>query len=68
MRFFKAVLPNINISFAVALIVVTILNEFNPMMGFLQGRPAAVLIVISSVLTIINGIVLYSSWRKSRKE
>ena len=39
MRHFKALLPHLSIALSLALLVLGILNEFNPRAGFLQGNP-----------------------------
>ena len=39
MKFFRAILPNLSISLQLALIVLVILDIFNPRVGLLSGAP-----------------------------
>lgn len=66
MRFLKALLPNVSIAFCVALLVLTILNEYNPRLGLLQGQAATTLIVLCCVFSIASAVVLYASWRAEK--
>ena len=42
--FMERILPHINIALSAALLIVAVLHLFNPMMGFLNGKAAFVLI------------------------
>lgn len=66
MRFFKGFFPNLTISLAAALLVVGILNEFNPRMGFLQGKAALALICLSCLCSMVCAAALYISWRRGK--
>lgn len=67
MRFLiERFLPHFNIALSLSLIVVTILNIYNPMMGFLQGTPAVVLIGAECVISICNAVSAYVLWRRAR--
>ena len=66
MRFLKAILPNLTISLCAALLTLGILNEFNPRMGFLQGKPALVLVCLTCVCGIVSAAVLYISYRREK--
>ena len=61
-------LPHLNIALSLALVVIAILNVFNPMMGFLYGTPAFVLICVECVVSIINAVTSYTAWRKQRNK
>ena len=64
MKFIKAAIPHLTIALALALLVLEICNEYNPFMGFLQGRPAMVLIAATSVCAVCCGALLYAKQRK----
>ena len=64
MRFIKGFLPHLSAALAIALLVVAILNEFNPRMGFLQGKPALALIGLSCLCALICAVLLYAEQRK----
>ena len=68
MKFLKVALPNISISFAISLLVVLILDSYNPMMGFLMGTPFQILVVMTCISAIATGIVLYASQFKKRRK
>ena len=67
MRFWRAVLPNLNISLVLATLTVVILDSFNPMMGFMSGLPFLILITVTLLCSLATSIVLYRSWRRRRK-
>ena len=66
MRFFKSFLPNLTIALAISLAVIVILDNRNPMMGFLMGTQFMVLAISTCVCAILSSIVLYASWRRKR--
>ncbi len=66
MKWIRRALPHLTIAFAIALLTVAILNEFNPRMGFLQGRPALVLICAACLCAAACGAVLYSRDRREK--
>lgn len=68
MKYLKAVLPNVSIALTISLFVVIILDNRNPMMGFLVGAPFLVLAVLTCVVSLATAIVLYVSWVKSGRE
>lgn len=68
MKFLKIALPNISISLAISLLVVLILDNYNPMMGFLMGTPFQILALLTCVSAIATGIVLYASQFKKKKK
>ncbi len=65
-NFSEKIIPNLNIALSLALLVVAILNMFNPMMGFLYGKPAFILIAAECVVSVINAVTSYVSWRRRR--
>ena len=69
MRFLiERFLPHLNIALSIALIVIAILNIYNPMMGFLYGTPAFVLICAECLVSFMNAVASYIIWRKERKK
>lgn len=67
MRFLKAILPNLSIALSLALIVLVILDNRNPFMGFLRSGQAQILILIAALVSMLTAIVLYASWRRENK-
>ena len=67
MKFLKAVLPNMSIAMSLALIVLVIVDNRNPFMGFLRSPYAHVLIIASALTAMLTGIVLYASWRSENR-
>lgn len=66
MKWIKAALPHLTIALAIALLVLGILNEYNPRMGFLEGRPALALIGLTCVCAIASAAVLYALYRQEK--
>lgn len=58
MNFFKRALPHLTIALALALLVLAILNEFNPRVGFLQGKGALLIIALTCLCAAACGVVL----------
>ena len=56
MRILKKVLPHVTIALAVALLVVVIVDIYNPMMGFLKGRPFLVLAVLEVLCSLATAL------------
>ena len=65
MKFFRAILPNLTIALQLALLVLVILDVFNPRVGLLSGVPFVVLFAVSFVCTVATAVVLYAGWRTS---
>ena len=65
MRFFRAILPNLSISLQLALIVLVILDIFNPRVGLLSGAPFVVLFAAAAVCAVATAVVLYAGWRNN---
>lgn len=68
MKFLKAVLPNISIALTISLLVVIILDNRNPTMGFLTGAPFLALAVLSCAASLATAVVLYASWLKNGRK
>ena len=66
MKFFRAILPNLSISLQLALLVLVILDVFNPRVGLLSGLPFVLLFAAAFIAAVATAIVLYADWRKSR--
>ena len=64
MKFLKAVLPNISIALSLSLLVLVIVDNRNPMMGFFRSVQAQILIAVASVIAIATAAVLYAVWRR----
>ncbi len=64
MKFFRAILPNLSISLQLALIVLVILDIFNPHVGLLSGLPFVLLFAAAALCAIATAAVLYASWRR----
>ena len=65
MRKFKDLMANLSICMAVALMVIAVLNDFNPMMAFLSGRVTKIYIFIFGAVVIVSS-VLNMTRRKRR--
>ena len=55
MKFLKAVLPNISIALSLSLLVLVIVDNRNPMMGFLRSVQAQILIAVAAVIASDRG-------------
>lgn len=58
MRILKTILPHLTIALAVTLTVVVIVNVYNPMMGFLVGKPFQVLVILEVLCSLATAICL----------
>lgn len=61
MRMIKKLLPHFTIALAVALIVVVILDIYNPMMGFLRGKPFQILALAEVLCSLATSICFLCS-------
>lgn len=66
MKFLKSFLPNFTIVLSIALVVLLYLDNRNPMMGFLYGKPFVLLGVTLAICSISVSIMYYISWQKER--
>jgi len=57
-------LPHLTVSCSLALIVLAIVNGYNPRMGFLQGTEAQILITVTGILSVLTAIVLIAKTDK----
>ncbi len=57
MKLLKKIIPNLAISFSLAMLVIAILNVFNPRMGFLDSKQALVLIILTVVFSVFSSIL-----------
>ena len=48
-----------------ALIVLVVLDVFNPVMGFLKGWPFLVLFLLDAAASLTTAVLLYRDWRRS---
>ena len=60
MKLLKKVVPHLAVSFSLATLVITILNIFNPRMGFLSSKQAVVLIILTAVLSLLSSALYIS--------
>ncbi len=66
MKIFRAILPNLTISLQLALIVLVILDVFNPHVGLLSGAPFVLLFAAAALCAVVTAIASYADWRKNR--
>ena len=64
MKFFHAELPLLSLSLDLAVLVLVILDQYNPLIGLLRGVPFLVLILLTCLASIGTAVTLYASWRK----
>ena len=64
MRILKTLLPHFTIALAVALTVVVIVDIYNPMMGFLTGKPFQVLVALEVLFSLITSICFVFTHKK----
>ena len=68
MRVLKMFLPHFTIALAVALTVVVILDVYNPMMGFLMGKPFRILVILEVICSLATSVYfLFRSHREEKK-
>ena len=64
MKFWKAAVPNLCISLWLALLTLVILDQYNPMLGFLKGKAFLVLIGLCAFASLASAIQLYRDYRR----
>lgn len=64
MKFWRAALPNLCISLWLALLTLVILDQFNPMLGFLKGRAFLILVGLCALASLASAITLYGDFRR----
>lgn len=66
MKFLKFFLPNLTIAMSVGLVILLYLDNRNPMMGFLYGKPFMLFGVVLALCSIAVSIMYYVSWCKDK--
>ena len=64
MKFWRAIVPNLCISLWLALLTLVILDQFNPMLGFLKGRAFLILVGLCAFASLASAITLYGDFRR----
>lgn len=67
MRIVKKLLPHLTIALAVALTVVVIVDVYNPMMGFLIGKPFQTLVILEVLCSLATSICFIVESFRSKK-
>ena len=67
MRILKMFLPHFTIALAVALMVVAILDVYNPMMGFLIGKPFRILVILEVLCSLATSVCFLFGIYDNRK-
>ena len=67
MKFWRVTVPNLCISLWLALLTLVILDQFNPLLGFLKGRAFLVLVALCALSSLSSAILLYRDSRKRAK-
>lgn len=65
MKFLKNFLPHLAIAMAVGLVVIMILDGFNPLMKFLTSDVTRAYIVILSIVVVISSVISIAENRKN---
>ena len=65
---YKILYPHITFILAASLIVLTIRDSFNPLIGFLRNNSSRVIIYVLGGLNIINAVLAYiTQYNKSKR-
>lgn len=67
MKFFRSTVPNLTVSLSVAVIVIVVLDYYNPMMGFLHSGAARVLVLVTAIFSLIASLSSYIAWRREKR-
>ena len=54
MKFWRAFVPNLCISLWLALLTLVILDQYNPMLGFLKGRAFLLLVLLCALASMAS--------------
>ena len=65
MNFWRSIVPNLCISLWLALLTLVILDQYNPMLGFLKGRAFLVLVILCAFASMASAITLYGDRRRA---
>lgn len=63
MKFWRTLVPNLCISLWLALLTLVILDQFNPLIGFLQGRAFLVLVGLCAFSSLACAVTVYRDAR-----
>lgn len=66
MKFLKFFLPNLTIAMSVGLVILLYLDNRNPMMGFLYGKPFMIYGAVLAFCSILVSVMYYVSWCKEK--
>lgn len=66
MRFVRKILPHLSIALHAVLLIVVILDIYNPYLGLLKGTAFLVLIGLCFLSALAVSVALYADWRRSR--
>ncbi len=64
MKFWRATIPNLCIALWLALLTLVILDQYNPMLGFLKGRAFLVLAALCAFASLACAVTLYGDFRR----
>ena len=67
MKFWRTIVPNLCISLWLALLTLVILDQFNPLIGFLQGRAFLALVVLCAFASLACAVTVYRDMRLSAR-
>jgi hypothetical protein len=67
MKFWRAFLPNLCVSLWLALLTLVILDQFNPLMGFLRGNAFLALVGLCAFSSLACAITLYGDARRAAR-
>lgn len=68
MQIIKKLLPHLTLALAIVLLVVVIVDGYNPRMGFLTGKPFQVLAFAEAICAIATALCsLFRSDRKAKR-
>ncbi len=69
MYWIRKIMPHVSIVCALMLTVLYILNIFNDTMGFLRGTEFSIVLIITILSSLCNGIfLLQSNWRNEEEK
>ena len=64
MRFLRSFLPHLALALALGVIVLVILDGFNPLMAFLTSRVSKIYILTACVCSVIASLIAITEMRK----
>lgn len=57
MRFLRSFLPHLSLALALGLIVLVVLDNFNPMMAFLTSRPSKIFMLAVCLSSVVVSLI-----------